>query len=164
VPKELFIQADATLELAEHSTNQNDYQVIDVTSYATLGASSRVLARLYEGGPIVAASTVESFYFAASTVTNNNSIIRILPDGTRVVRSVFAIDGKIPDDLSIWIEMYVTDTVFANGDSWYELTAADFDENGEAVIEFYKSPGSGSPFVCHWIRPFMNDEEQDEVN
>jgi hypothetical protein len=102
---------------------------------------------------------VESFYFAPSSVTGNSSVIRTLPDGTRVVRVIYAIDGKVPPDLSIWIQMYVTDAIFANGDSWYELTAADFNENGEASLEILKAPGLGTPYVCHWINPFMESPD-----
>lgn len=166
VPHNLLIEADPILELKEKNTTPEQARQFEVTSFATLGASPRVIARLYEGGPIVASTAVESFYLASSSITGNSSVIRTLPDGTRVVRVTYAIDGKIPDDLSIWIQLYVTDAVFANGDTWYELTAADFNENGEASLEIYKAPGFGTPWVCHWINPFMeslDDESKSNI-
>jgi hypothetical protein len=80
-----------------------------------------------------------------------------LPDGTRVLEFMLMIDGVIPADLSIWLEFYVTDAVFADGSTRYHLTAADFDENGVARILVYKAPGSGVA-ICHWIRPYGDDE------
>jgi hypothetical protein len=158
VPHKLLLQADPILSLVDLARMPDQARCVAITSNSTLAASPVVLARLYEDGPIVTSTSVNSFYIAPSTVTNNSAILRILPDGTRVVRSVYAIEGKIPADLSIWIQMYVTDAVFANGDTWLHLTAADFDENGEATIVFYKAPGSGTPFICHWIRPYMEQE------
>jgi hypothetical protein len=155
VSRDLHLQADPLLSLREIAVDADQARCVGVTSQAKLAASPVVVARLYENGPIVAATTLNSFYFAASTVTNNSAVIRVLPDGTRVVRATYAIDGKIPADLSIWIEMYVTDAVFANGDTWWNLTAADFNENGEASLEYYKAPGKGTPYICHWIRPYM---------
>lgn len=162
VPHDLFIQSDPILEIKERNVENQKSRVVDVTSYASMGASARVLARLYEDGPIVAGTTVETFYLANSSESNSNFIVNTLPDGTRVIRSIYVIDGHIPADLSIWLEMYVTDTVFGNGDSWLELTAADFNENGEATIEFHKAPGSNSPFICHWIRPYLDSNDYSE--
>ena len=64
--------------------------------------------------------------------------------------------ARSPPDLSLWMQMYVPDAVFANGGSWLHLTAADFDENGRTEIDIYKAPGDGVPYVCHWIRPFSD--------
>ena len=155
VPRDLFLQSDPILTLKDLDRNPGQDRIVNVTSSAQLAANPVVLARIQEGGTIVASTAVESFYFAPSSVTGNSSVIRTLPDGTRVVRVIYAIDGKVPADLSIWIQMYVTDAIFANGDSWYELTAADFNENGEASLEILKAPGLGTPYVCHWINPFM---------
>ena len=163
VPRELFLQADPILTLKDLDRKPGQDRIVNVTSSAPLAANPVVLARLYDGGPIVASTVVESFYFAPASVTRNSSVIRTLPDGTRVVRVTYAIDGKVPSDLSIWIQLYVTDAVFANGDSWYELTAADFNENGEASLEILKAPGLGTPYVCHWINPFMESPD-DETN
>jgi hypothetical protein len=49
--------------------------------------------------------------------------------------------------------------VFANGATRYELTAGDFDKNGIARLRIYKAPGDGVAAVCHWIRPFEDDED-----
>ena len=152
VSRELSIEADSWLTLDEQTTVPPAPR--SFTATATEVASARVLARLWDHGPVLAATTVNSFHFATATETGNYSVIQVLADGTRVVEVRYVIDGIIPKDLSIWLHMYVTDAIFADGDTWHELTAKDFDANGEARLLIYKAPCVGTPFVCHWIRPF----------
>jgi len=128
----------------------------------TREASARVVARLPGGGPVLDAATIHGFFLAASTWTGSHHVVQTLPDGTRVVRVGYVIDGEIPPDLSIWIQMQVPDAVFANGDVWLRLTAADFDDNGQAYLEIYKAPGDNIPYVCHWLRPFSGGPDEPE--
>jgi hypothetical protein len=152
VPRDLSIGADAWLTLAEQDTTAPAPRTFVAT--ATEAGPARVLARLGEDGPVLAAATVSSFHFASATETAESSVVEVLADGTRVVQIGYVIDGRIPADLSIWLRLYVTDAVFANGDTWYHLTAADFDANGMARLMILKAPGRGTAFVCHWIKPF----------
>ncbi len=156
VPRELHLEADSWLALAEESTTPPAPRTLTATT--TEVGPARVLARLHRDGPIVTATTVNGFHFATATETGNYSVIRVLADGTRVVEVRYVIDGVIPKDLSVWLHLYVTDAIFANGDTWYHLTVADFDENGEARILIHKAPGTDTPYVCHWVLPF--DEKQ----
>jgi hypothetical protein len=120
--------------------------------------SPRVVGRV-PGVGIIASTSVASFRVVDSARTLDAHVIDVLPDGTRVVEVGFVIDGPIPPDLSLWIELYVADAVFANGATRYELTAGDFDKNGIARLRIYKAPGDGVAAVCHWIRPFEDDED-----
>jgi hypothetical protein len=156
VPRELHLEADSWLTLAEEPTTPPAPRTLTATT-AEVGPA-RVLARLHRDGPIVTAATVNGFHFATATETGNHIVMRVLADGTRVVEVRYVIDGIIPKDLSVWLHLYVTDAIFANGDTWYQLTAADFDENGEARILIHKAPGTDIPYVCHWVLPF--DEKQ----
>jgi hypothetical protein len=107
----------------------------------------------------VATGWVHSLQLSTANQTGDAIVIGTLPDGTRVVEVSYIIDGPIPDDLSIWVRLYVTDAVFANGLTWLRLTAADFDENGVARFNVYKAPGTGTPYVCHWILPYADFED-----
>ncbi len=118
-----------------------------------------IVARLPHNGPIITTGSIHSFSIASASHTRDSHVIGTLPDGTRVVQLSYIIDGPIPDDLSIWIRLYVTDAVFANGLTWLQLTAADFDENGVATFNVYKAPGEGTAYVCHWILPYADLED-----
>ena len=153
----LVLEADAGLGLEEIDSLPPSARRVAVTYPASKSGSPRVLARLWKDGPIAAATTINAFWFVPATATGNHRVIEVLADGTRVVEVRYVIDGPIPADLSIWLQMYVTDAVFADGSTWHELTAADFNANGEARLLIYKAPGKGIPYVCHWIRPFHKD-------
>jgi hypothetical protein len=126
--------------------------------WATLEpASPRVLARLWKDGPIVAATSVNVFRMVDAAFSGDAQVVRTLADGTRVVEIGYVIYGVIPSDFSLWIEFIVTDAVFANGETRWHLTAADFDQNGEARVLIYKAPGDGVAYVCHWNKTYADD-------
>ena len=152
VSRDLFIEADPWLTLGEQASTPPTPRSFSA-NIAEAG-TARVLARLDDHGPVLAATTVNGFNFASATATGESTVIAVLADGTRVVQIGYVIDGRVPANLSIWLRLYVTDAVFANGDTWYHLTAADFDLNGMARLRILKAPGQGIPFVCHWISPF----------
>ena len=152
VPEELFLDPDDGLTLSRESGDS----VLASYGMAT-SASPVVLARLWASGPVVAATQLNVFHLIDADETLDVKYANVLPDGTRVVEVSFFIDGKIPKDLSVWLNFYVTDAVFENGDTRYELTAADFDENGVARLRMFKAPGEGVPYICHWISPYKDD-------
>ena len=153
IRRKLKVEADPPLEMVERPGEEGEVRQFDLRFPKDRSGTPRVIARLGEGGPIAAATEVNAFRIVPASESGDVRVVDVLPDGTRVVEMSFLIDGKIPADLSIWIEFYVTDAVFANGDTRYHLTAADFDANGLARIIIYKAPGTGVAYVCHWIRP-----------
>lgn len=120
-----------------------------------------VLARLSPGGPIVDSTQINVFRLIDASESGDAHLVDVLPDGTRVIEVSYLIDGEIPADLSLWIDFYVTDAVFADGSTRYHLTAEDFDESGVARIKIYKAAGDGPAFVCHWNRLFEEDAQQE---
>jgi hypothetical protein len=112
------------------------------------------VARLGEEGPVMDSVVFHGFFFAPSTWTRQNQQIRTLADGTRVYSVGYIIDGIIPADLSIWLMMHIPGVMFESGDTWHELTAADFDENGKAELIFLKSPDSPESYICHAISQY----------
>ena len=157
IPHSVVIENDADLTLTEVKRAPDQSRRFSAAYAATKYGSPRVLARLWKDGPVVAATTVNAFYFAPASVTGNHQVINVLPDGTRVVEVRYVINGVIPKDLSIWLRFIVTDAIFEDGDTRHELTAADFDANGEARLLIYKAPGNGVPYVCHHIDPYQKD-------
>lgn len=160
VPHLLVVEADSPLTLVESERRPPDSRRLVASYPRSMSGTPRVLARLWENGPVVASTTVNAFHVVPASATGNHRVIEVLPDGTRVVEVRYVFNGLIPENLSVWLQLYVTDAVFANGDTWYELTARDFDENGEARLLIYKAPGHGVAYVCHWFRPF-HDEPAD---
>lgn len=118
-----------------------------------------LVARLPGHGAILATGTVDSFVLSAGSKTGDAHLVGTLPDGTRIIEVSYIIDGSVPADLSLWIRLYVTDAVFSNGLTWLQLTADDFDENGVAKFRVLKAPGTGTPYVCHWILPYAAFED-----
>ncbi len=125
--------------------------------------STNVLARLSPGGPVVAGTSVNVFRLIDAAESGDAHVVKVLPDGTRVVELAYFIDGEIPADFSFWIDLYVTDAVFVDGSSRYQLTADDFDEDGMARVKIYKAPGDGMAYVCHWNRLFEEDGEEENA-
>jgi PA14 domain/Bacterial TSP3 repeat len=157
----LLVEADRGLSMEEMDRQPPKSRRFRVNYPTGQSGAPRVVARLWKEGPIAAAATVNAFRFVPSTITGDHQIVDVLADGTRVVEVRYVIDGPVPADLSVWLQLYVTDAVFENGNAWYELTAADFDAKGEATILIYKAPGNGNPIVCHWIRPYFKDHLSD---
>jgi hypothetical protein len=68
------------------------------------------------------------------------------------------IDGIIPEDLSILVEMAVTDAVFPNGKTSIRLSASDFDQDQCARLMVYKAPSVGIARICHRIFVYPDDQ------
>ena len=152
VSRSLFIEGDLSLQEVGGAA-PGQWRVLASYPEGQPG-TPRVLARLWDSGPIVATTTINAFNFEYSTVTGDIKVIDVLTDGTRVIEIRYVINGPIPPGLSIWLKMYA-DSLFANGTGWQELTAADFDANGEARVLFFKPPSDDSPRVCHYILPYF---------
>jgi len=161
VPHSLVIEADPDLTLEEMDRQPPKSRRFTVSYPDRQSGSPRVLARLGKDGPIVSSTSMNAFWFAPASVTGDANLVEIQGDGTRVMEVRYVVNGRIPADFSVSIQFMVTDAVFANGDTWHQIKAADFDANGEVRLRMYKAPGSGVPFICHWIRPFFNDHFAD---
>jgi hypothetical protein len=160
--KLLELQADPDLEWIEVRQTASDGRHLRLSHRHDAARSSRIIARLPGQGAIAATTTVSGFRIVDSARSLDAHVIDVLPDGTRLVEIGIAIDGEIPPDLSIWIEFYVTDAVFANGETRWQLTAADFGENGIAKITILKAPGTGVAAVCHWLHVGQDPPRQQD--
>lgn len=157
LPAGVDLEWDSPLMIMEVESTGSPKRSFAVSSPAGNRASPKVLARLSKGGPILGSTTINVFRIVGASESGDSRMVDILPDGTRVIEVIYLIDGHVPDDISVWIEFYVTDAVFLDGSTRYHLTADDFDENGFARVVMYKAPGEGVAYVCHWIRPYDDD-------
>jgi hypothetical protein len=157
IPRSVLLETDAELSLTEHEREAPETRRFTVNYVDGQAGSPRVLARLGTDGPVVAATNVNAFNFVRASINGGGSLVDTLSDGTRVIAVRYFIVGKIPKDLSVWIEIYITGTVFADGSAWHELTAADFDAHGVAQLLFYGAPTSGRHAFCHFVRAYMKD-------
>lgn len=163
--EEVFLEADPALTIRRHEGSEGSAS-FDVGFSQYRSARGVAVARLGDEGPVMDSVVFHGFFFAPSTWTRQNQQIRTLADGTRVYSVAYIIDGVIPEDLSIWLMMHIAGVMFENGDSWYELTAADFDENGKAELIFLKSPNSPESYICHAISQYGDSPaaEPDDSN
>lgn len=159
----LEIEADQGISLtpkaAPASAASGTPQAYLIANATTTSGPRGLVARLPGQGSILATGTIDSFVLSSGSKTADAHLVGTLPDGTRVIEVSYIIDGPVPADLSLWIRLYVTDAVFSNGLTWLHLTAADFDENGVAKFRVLKAPGTGTPYVCHWILPYADFED-----
>ena len=155
LPQPLELEMDPALEAIDIEADRGDPAAREflIRSHSEVPGALGMVARLPGGGPILASTQVAAFNLSSASDTTDARQVETLPDGTRVVRVSYRIDGAVPPDLSIWIRLYVGDAVFTNGLVWRELTATDFNDQGVAEFDVLKAPGKGTPFVCHWILP-----------
>lgn len=161
VPSPLEIEAEKGITVTQTASPVAEGTLPSylIANAATTSGARGLVARLPGHGAILATGTVDSFVLAPGSKTGDAELVGTLPDGTRVVEVSYIIDCPVPADLSLWLRLYVTDAVFANGLTWLQLTADDFDENGVATFRVFKAPGTGTPYVCHWILPYADFED-----
>jgi hypothetical protein len=155
---QLQIESDSELYLQEIPRQPQQSRRFLANYPKDLSGNPSVVARLHEGGAIVATTKIKAFRLVTARESRDARVVGVLPDGTRVVEFSFIIDGIIPPDLSLRVELFVPDAIFANGSTTWLLDADDFDENGEARLLAYKAPGTGVAKICHRVFSFADDD------
>jgi len=103
-----------------------------------------VAARLYEGGPVLAAARADAFSFTSHNEAGYMRYLYTLPDGTRVFEGRVSVQNLAPD-LTLTVRFLSSQNYFENGLQSITYTAEDFDENGELVITMFVTGAS----FCH---------------
>ena len=148
VPASAFVEADERLVFTQTpTTGTRTYHV-----GASEPVNRHVIARLpadVTGAPsaILARGTVHNFATAEVDQTRDASIIMRYEDGTWLMRSTL-VAVNLPQGVSIRTTAINQGTLFTNGTTILDLTAADFNANGIAHI-YYEWSGTGSPKLCH---------------
>lgn len=155
------LEADQSLGLVELTSDpDNDPRSFRI---ATFEAGPRhIIARLpadAEGAPsaILARSTINAFYLAYLSETEDAQIIAQLPDGTWLLSgSLIAVN--LPEDILVRLRSFFQGTVFTNGGNQLWLDQSDFNANGIAEI-IYEWQGSGDPRACSYVELFLAQDE-----
>ena len=150
----LTVQPDSRLAWAETTSNGSP-RSFSVTPFEA--GVRHVLARIPDdavGAPcaIVDRGTINCFYLAYIDETGDAQVIYTYPDGTSLMRGSIVAVG-LPPDVRIRLNSYYQGTIFSNGSNTLWLTAADFDQNGIANIDF-EWDGEGRPQMCTFVELF----------
>ncbi len=118
----------------------------DTSLWATLseGRAAYIAVRLYEDGPVLAATRAETLSFTSHNESGYMRYLYTLPGGTRVFEGRVSVRNLAPD-MTLTIRFLSPNNYFENGSRSITYTAEDFDENGELVITMFVT---GSSF-CH---------------
>lgn len=114
-----------------------------------------VVARLYQGGPIVASRAIQGVGFYSGAQTGCN-IIRRLSDGTKVVKMGVVITSPIPD-LKVEYDIFSAGATFEDGTRVFNLTSTDFNADGVSQVLFYVPAGPTTKF-CHHTKIYQGTE------
>jgi len=150
LPADLVIEGDSRLNLKEDAAASA--RSFWVTPYEA--GTRHVLVRLPESahgapGAILTRGTVNAFYFAFIDETADPVVVTTYPDGTQLMRDSIVVVG-LPPDIVIRLTCNYQGTIFVDGSTQMDLTAADFDQNGVAQI-YYEHPGVGDPYMCTFV-------------
>lgn len=149
IPHGAVIEADARLDVREDLPPPEQGRIFRVFGHG-LG-ERRLLARLSEDGPVLAAGVVRLSRFQTAQ-QGGHVLLATLEDGTQLLRTTL-VASALPPGGTIEIRIIVGGVFFTDGSVVRRLTAADFDANGEAHGDFLKSPGVVSA-TCHRITVF----------
>jgi hypothetical protein len=112
-----------------------------------------LLARSGTTGPIVASLRVDGFrlFAAADTYVDD---IHTFADGSTMIESGLVLSPVLPQ-VTVRLEIVVGGVTFDDGTLVKDLTAADFNELGQASVRFLR-PADVQTSVCHMIKAYQN--------
>jgi hypothetical protein len=113
-----------------------------------------IVARLGEDGPVMAATTVTPL--VAKIPTGHFTIIDEFDDGSQLVECAIYV-SEVPDDLRIYLRIFVAGITFDDGTIERWVTADDFDENGVYRYLFIRAEGAYTG-NCHYIKFYQGDD------
>lgn len=150
VGSDVYVEPDSRILFGENDPLDGGGRSFRITPMA---ADTRyLLARLEEGGPVLARGTIEGFYVAGGLETADGSVVHTYEDGTRLVRSSLVMTGLPPGGF-IRIQINTSGVTALDGSNYVYLDADDFDHQGIGHAFFEIAPGSALK-VCHFIQIF----------
>lgn len=117
--------------------------------------TGRIIARLGEGGPIVASTPVRAIRDDSHAYTTWN-VIEQFSDGSFMVEAVISL-GEVPDDLEIHLNIFRAGVLFDDGTTERIVTAADFDASGVYRYRLLQSPETIGA-ACHEVVIYQGGE------
>ncbi|OGV70309.1 MAG: hypothetical protein A3K19_09315 [Lentisphaerae bacterium RIFOXYB12_FULL_65_16] len=114
----------------------------------------RVVARVSEGGPILATVPTAGFWLRG-TVEGRVVLLQTYEDGSHLIMDrLFA--QQLPASVRVVARVSAAGVVFDDGTLEKTLTAADFGDLGERTISFVQ-PGPDMIAVCHSVTVYQGD-------
>jgi hypothetical protein len=146
LPHHGVLEADSRLDLREDLPPPETGRVLLL--FARGLGERRILARISDTGPVMAAGIVRLSRFQTAE-QGGHELLATLPDGTQLLRTTL-VASSLPPGGYIVIRIIVGGVSFTDGSLERRLTAADFDADGIAKVDFFKAPGVISA-SCHRI-------------
>jgi chitodextrinase len=115
---------------------------------------SYIVARLGEDGPIMDVAKITPI---TANVSNDYFVtIEEYDDGSQLVEGTIVL-SEVPEDLVIYLRIFISGITFDDGTIERWVTADDFDENGVYRYRFIRAAGAYAG-NCHYIKFYQDDE------
>lgn len=113
-----------------------------------------MIARLGEDGPVMATTKIKAVSYSGASKSLYHDIIETYDDGSTLSEMRISL-SRVPDDLEIELNIFVSGVIFEDGTTTRMVTAEDFNEFGEYRYRMIKSAGAATS-VCHTIKMFQD--------
>jgi hypothetical protein len=136
VPADIVFDADPRfLKFAQIGTLTNDGRRVSLL--IDQNEPRYVVSRIGASGPILASARAAGFQLFSAAETGLY-VIETYEDGSELAETVIVLSPVLPD-ITIQIQIIMGGITFDDGTVYKELTAADFDELGQAKVRFLSS-------------------------
>jgi len=151
LPPDALVEYDSRLQLEESANSAPVPRKFSAT--IDNGEPRGIVARIGSGGPIVASTQAAGFRLFTGSEANIR-IVEKYDDGSQLVEMGLVMSPVLPD-VTVRLEVIVGGVVFDDGTILKELSAADFDELGQAKVRFIR-PATSKTSVCHTTSAWQN--------
>jgi hypothetical protein len=167
MPANILMEADDTVDLV-HSIATNDVvETLEdgstVTNYASLvtqvalcandtNGDHTMVARLYEGGPILDSATLNPFW-VQDAVDGYFWVVERYEDSQ--LWEVEMVTKNVPDTVDIHIKVIVGGVVLDDYTMERWITNVDLDDIGEYAFRLFHPDSAGS--TCHTVKLYQDD-------
>ncbi|WP_170157263.1 right-handed parallel beta-helix repeat-containing protein [Roseimicrobium gellanilyticum] len=129
VAEQVYLQSDSLVELAPKAVSSG----VKYGVKSFVPGNRTILARLSVNGPVIAKTTIGIFRFTNAQATGGGVVIGNLDSMTKIIRASYVIEGPIPPNLRVRIEIWYSGASFDTGSSIREFGPGAFDANGIAT-------------------------------
>ena len=120
----------------------------------TQDREARIVARLGDGGPILAATKADPVTYSTSG-RERFVVVYTYADGSQLVEARLSL-GCVPADIEVRMHVMTSGVTFEDGTLDQTFTAAEFDENGELRYRLIRYL-TGNHSSCHSIAFYQSD-------
>jgi hypothetical protein len=152
VPNEATVESDQRMQFSEDSALPEGGKRYRITIDS--GEDRRVLARLGNAGPVLAAATIHGIRIYG--VSESGAFYgEQYSDGSRLVETAI-VQTRVFADVRVQLNIIVGGVMFEDGTLVKNLRAEDFDPTGLVTVHFIMPPGVQTS-NCHVTRAFENE-------